>query len=269
VVRAIEVLVPHRVWASFAGMPVTAAITTRDGGISTGAYESLNLGLHVGDRTEAVIENRRRAARIVGLDLDDLVFGEQVHGAGVAVVGPTERGRGTRSTDDAIPGVDALVTSATGVGLVVLVADCVPLALYAPDIHAVAVVHAGWRGLVAGVIGAAVDELAARGASIPGMRAGIGPAITVDRYEIGPEVVADVRDKFGSRAGELLHAGVGDRWHFDLQRAARCSLRAAGISGRHIEVMATATGPGTPFFSDRAARPCGRFGVIACLEARA
>ena len=257
-------------WRAFDGHPVTALVTTRHGGVSTGPYESLNLGLHVGDDAERVVENRRRAAAALGLGLDDLVFCDQTHGNDVAVVDLDDRGRGTRRADDAVP-ADAVVTATPDVGLVVMVADCVPLVLYDPGAHVLAAVHAGWRGTVARVSEAALDTMAGLGADPARIVAGIGPAITVDRYQVGDEVAEAVRETFRTAGGpvdEILRPDGTGRWLVDLWAANRRILVEAGLQPRNIEVSPVGTGPGTPFFSDRAVRPCGRFAALARLQAR-
>jgi polyphenol oxidase len=256
-----------RTWSVFDGLGVEAVVTSRAGGVSSGPYESLNLGLHVGDDPTRVLENRRRAASAIGLRLDDMVFCRQVHGREVAVVGDGDRGRGVRSADDA-PDADAVVTATTGLGIGVMVADCVPLVLYDPVAHVVAAVHAGWRGTVARVADAALEAMAALGADPGDVRAGIGPAITADRYQVGPDVVDAARDGFtGDLDGIVRPDGTG-RWTFDLWAANRRILVEAGVPAAHIEITSVGTGPGTPYFSDRAVRPCGRFAALVRLHER-
>ena len=144
-----------RPWNEAGDYGLRVAVTTRHGGVSTGAYESLNLGLHVGDDPTRVVRNRERAANAFGVDLNDLVFAEQVHGARATVVDRDDRGRGTRDQADAVAATDILVTTSAGVVPVMLVADCLPLALVDPDAKVLATVHAGWRGTAAGVVGGA------------------------------------------------------------------------------------------------------------------
>lgn len=256
----------HR-WRVFRGLPVEAGVTTRDGGVSTGPYESLNLGLHVGDDPASVVENRRRAAAAIGLGLDGLVLCHQVHGREVVVVDDRHRGRGTRSADDA-PAADALVTATPDLGIGVMAADCVPMVLYDPGVHVLAAVHAGWRGTVAGVGPAAVEALAGLGADPARVVAGIGPAIPADRYQVGDEVADAARACFGADVDTVVRPDGTGRWLFDLWAANRRLLVDAGLDPAHIETSAVGTGPGTPFFSDRAARPCGRFAALARLRAR-
>ena len=243
-----------------------ALVTTRHGGVSEGPYTSLNLGLHVGDDPGRVLENRRRAAATLGLGVTDLVFGTQAHGRGVAVVDAAHRGRGSLALEDAVADVDALVTATPGVGLVALVADCVPLVLYEPVAHVAACVHAGWRGTVARVVDAAVLAMGSLGGRPDRILAGIGPAVAPDRYQVGSEVADAVRACFGGAGTELVWPDGTGRWHLDLVAANHRTLIDAGVPEANIETCGVATGDGTPFFSDRTERPCGRFAALAALR---
>ena len=252
-------------WPVLDGLPLAALVTTRRGGSSAGPYHSLNLGLHVGDDPEDVVANRRRAAAALGLALGDLVFCSQVHGSEVAIVDRSHRGRGTLSPEDAVPG-DALVTASPGVGLVVMVADCVPLVLYEPVAHVLACVHAGWRGTVARVAQAAVEAMAGLGARPARIRGGIGPAIAASRYQVGDEVADAARACFPGGADDVVRPDGPGRWRFDLEAANRRVLLDSGVAAERIGVSGVGTGEGTPFFSHRAQRPCGRFAALAALH---
>jgi YfiH family protein len=254
-------------WKLFDGHALDCVITTRNGGVSTGPYASLNLGLHVGDDADAVIENRRRAAATIGLGLDDLVFGNQRHRRDVSVVGEGHRGRGARRLDDAIDGVDALVTAAPGVGLVVMVADCVPVVLYDPVAHVLACVHAGWAGTVRLVAEAAVATMTRLGSRPGDILAVIGPAVEVDRYQVGDDVAGLARDAFGAAADAVVRPDGTGRWLFDLWAANRHTLLAAGLRPEHVATSPLGSGDDR-FFSDRLARPCGRFAGVARLHPR-
>jgi polyphenol oxidase len=254
-------------WRVFDGLAVDALVTTRHGGVSTGPYASLNLGLHVGDDEAHVVENRRRAAAALGADLSDLVFCNQVHGTDVALVGDEHRGRGACAQDDALT-CDGLVTTTPGVGLVVKAADCVPLVLYDPAARVLACVHAGWRGTTARVAEVAVERMRSLGATSQSVVAGIGPAVPAERYQVGPEVLDAARDCFAGDVDGLVQPDGSGRWTLDLHAANRHILVEAGVRAQNIEVAPVGTGAGTPFFSDRAARPCGRFAALARLRPR-
>lgn len=256
--------VPVLRWPGLAALGVDAVVTTRQGGVSTGPYRSLNLGLHVGDEAELVVENRRRAAAAVGATLDDLAFGTQVHGIHAAIVGPGDAGRGARAPDDAFPATDALVTCSSRPVLVTLVADCSPVLLVDPEARVLATAHAGWRGTVKGVGAAAVKAMASLGARPERIRAVIGPTVSPEVYQVGPEVAEAATAALGEQSGTVL-VRDGDRWRFDVAGANRLLLLAAGLARRHVHLASFTTGH-PAFFSDRAERPCGRFGLLARLR---
>ncbi len=253
-------------WPEAAALGVALAVTTRHGGVSDGVHESLNLGLHVGDDPERVIENRRRAANAFGGDLEDLVFAQQVHGASATVVGHTERGRGTLRMEDAVTSTDILVTTALDTTLAILVADCVPMALLDPQARVLAAVHAGWRGTASQASRRALEAMVALGAEPERVVAFIGPGVHPARYEVD-EVVFESLLK--AVAPDELSADVarsaGDgRWRVDLMAANRQQLVLAGVAPAHIFDCGVTTAD-DDYFSDRAARPCGRFALLARL----
>lgn len=252
-------------WPLLDGHPVQAVVTSRRGGVSEGPYASLNLGLHVGDDPGAVQVNRQRAAAAIGLTLDDLVFCNQTHGRTVVEVSSADAGRGARTAATAIPGADALVTREAGVGLVVMVADCVPILLFDPVSRTLACVHAGWRGTVARVVEATIGAMAAHGVRAADLLVGVGPAIPGERYQVGEEVLDAARDGLGVDADAVISPDGTGRWRFDLWAANTRLLTAAGVPPQQISVSGIPTGPDTPFFSDRAQRPCGRFALLATL----
>ncbi len=251
-------------WPWLDALGVDAVVTTRECGVSVGPYRALNLGLHVGDDPDAVAENRRRAAGALGAGVDDLVFADQVHGTRAALVGARDAGRGARDATDAVEGADALVTAEPGVVLVTLVADCSPVLLVDPEARVLATVHAGWRGAVAGTLREAISAMATLGARPERTVAAIGPTVSPKAYVVGPEVEAAARGAFGARADEVLRPH-GDRFRFDVAGANRLQLLAAGVPEDQIAVAPFASDDG-PFFSDRKARPCGRFGLLARLR---
>lgn len=244
-----------------------AVITTRQGGVSAGSYGSLNLGLHVGDEAALVVENRRRAAAAIGADLGDMVFCQQTHGRTVALVTHRDRGRGALAEADAIPDTDALVTAEPGVGLAIMVADCVPIVLFDPVARVLGCVHSGWRGTVARVSEVALDAMRSLGARPENVIAGIGPAISPDSYQVGAEVKDYAERVFGAPSAGLLRPDGAGRWLFDLWSANRMVLAEAGVPRSSIHVAGVPTGPDPGlFFSYREAARCGRFAVLARLR---
>lgn len=252
-------------FAALRRVGVEALTTTRAGGCSQGPYASLNLAYHVGDDPDRVTENRARLCRTLGVDR--LTVPDQRHGTGVAVVDGALAGAGHASDEEArghLGHTDALVTDRPGVALTVMMADCAPVALADPARRVVAVVHAGRRGAVRDVVGAAVGVMVARFGSTPAdLVAGVGPCIGPASYEIDGPALAETRAAFGD---DLLVPTDGDRARFDLPGAVVRRLEQAGVSRSRIEVAGVDTRRHTDeLFSDRAARPCGRMMLVARL----
>jgi hypothetical protein len=266
--------VPFYTFDVFDGFPALAAVvTTRQGGESSGAYTSLNLGGKTGDDPEAVRRNRARAAALVGSQPERLVFGRQVHQATVAVV-PRDHPGG------AFADTDALATDAPGIPLVILTADCAAVFLFDPVRPAVGIAHAGWRGTVAGVVASTVARMGeAFGSSPADLFAGVGPSIGPCCYEVGEDVAGAVEEAFPDDTDELLlepdmasagsfRAAVNEgRRHFDLWLAIEISLLRAGLRAERIETARLCTACRTDqFFSHRAEKGVtGRFGGIVML----
>jgi len=195
---------------------VCALATTRNGGVSTGARASMNLGRNVRDDASALAENRRRLARFLPVAPTWL---DQVHGPVVAMLS-------SKSDDGKAPVADAAVTRERGVVCGVLTADCLPILVCADDGAEFAAIHAGWRGLCAGVIESCITRLLT-----PRERllAWLGPAIGPKSYEVGD----DVRSAFVDADASVAHAFVETRpghWHCDLYALARRRLALLGVT---------------------------------------
>ncbi len=209
------------------GVPVPEGVrygfTTRLGGVSPSPRGSLDLAMHAGADPEHFVENWRRAvlALDAGRSAQDVALLAQVHGADVVEV---RRGAGPRT---AVAQADGAWTITPGVVLAVRTADCVPVLLMCED--GVAVAHAGWRGTVAGVVPATVSALA-RGAGVSpsSLVAVVGPHISGASYEVGAEVVAELRAA-GLADASFLRPAAGGRDHVDLGGAVRAQLEAAGV----------------------------------------
>ncbi len=204
---------------------VGAAMSLRDGGVSSGPWRSLNLGVAVGDEPLAVAENRARwaaalAARPIWL--------RQVHGVNVLRLS----GAAPADTDEP---ADAVWTTEPGLACNVQVADCLPVLFAARDGRAVAAAHAGWRGLAAGVLEATLRSLQHGAGVAPGdVVAWLGPCIGPRQFEVG----ADVLQGFGQSAAAPDPAAFvysprpdgAPRWRANLQHLARQRLAAAGVA---------------------------------------
>jgi len=196
---------------------------TRRGGVSEGAYASLNCSLSSGDDPARVAANRALVAAALGADAARLVGLTQVHGADVAVVTePWVFGAGPRA--------DAMVTDRPGIALGIITADCAPVLFADPEAGVVGAAHAGWRGAVGGVLEATVRAMRGLGARPERITAVIGPCIAQASYE----VAADMRDAVladGVEADRFFAPGTRpERWQFNL--AGYCAARLAGEIAR-------------------------------------
>jgi len=199
--------------------PLRHGFFTRKGGASSGVFSGLNCGGGSTDQAQAVRINRERVAAAMDLPAEALVTVHQVHSARVATVtGPfPER-----------PEADAMVTATPGLALAILTADCQPVLLADAAAGVIGAAHAGWRGTLDGVLEATVDAMVALGARRERIVAAIGPTISQQSYEVGPEFLERFLDE--DRAyGRYFVQGTGDRVLFDLPGFGCDRLRAAGV----------------------------------------
>jgi polyphenol oxidase len=234
------------------GAPARARVgfTTRRGGVSEGPFASLNLGLLTDDEPRRVVENRRRAVEAVGGDPDEATMALQVHGGRVTEARPL----GVVTPGMPYEACDGLWTDVPGRALMLVTADCLPVALApAEGPRRLAVLHVGWRGLLDGIVASGVAVLGREHA----LHAAIGPGIGACCYEVGEEVAEPYRERFGP--------DVAPNGRLDLPLAAERALRDAGCVAVERVGGCTACDP-VRFFSHRRDRGVtGRQGVVALL----
>lgn len=243
-----------------AGNHLTHGVFTRLGGVSQAPWGTLNLGGTVGDEPDAVRENHRRMYAALALDAARACTVWQVHSADTVVVrGPVTHRRW-------LARADGMVTDQPGVPLTMRFADCTPILLYDPVRHVIGIAHAGWRGTVLGAGVSTLEALRAAFGSRPqDVEAGIGPSIGPERYQVGEEVVAAVRETFGHVDGLIRRADDGSAY-LDLWAANRLALERAGVEQIEVAGICTATHT-QEFYSHRAeAGRTGRFGAVIALS---
>jgi YfiH family protein len=225
-----------------------ALFSTRKGGLSEGPYESLNLGILTDDDPRTVSENRRRLAAAAGLSPERVAMGWQVHGTALREweAAPEE---GFAVPGSALPRVDGHVTSMRGLGLLVLVADCYPVAL--SDGSRAAMVHCGWRGLAGGILERAIERFD----GVPA--AAVGPGIGGCCYEVGAEVLRAFARLDGVASGRML----------DLRAVIAQKLGAAGVSDVQHVAECTSCRPDLYFSHRRDRGSTGRQGGLVALDA--
>lgn len=262
-----EVLTPD--WPAPAR--VRAASTERAGGTSEGPYTSRNLGTHVGDEAATVAANRRALAERLGLATEPQWL-EQIHGSIVldldalqgSPVGAPPRSPGHATPTPGLrrpPAADGAVTSQRGRPCVVMTADCLPVLFCDTSGTRVGAVHAGWRGLAAGIVPAAVARM---GIDPQALLVWLGPAIGQAAYEVGGEVrqALIAADPSAETCFEPNEAG---RWQADLYGLARRGLQAAGVQAIYGGGFCTYT-ESERFFSHRREAPCGRMATLIWLD---
>jgi purine-nucleoside/S-methyl-5'-thioadenosine phosphorylase / adenosine deaminase len=248
---------------------VDALITTRRGGLSSGSYQSLNLGLRVGDDPAIVLENRRRVFRAFGLDLERSVWCRQVHANNVVVVDEADAGRGATTEEDIVLDADALVTTATGLSLCVTLADCVPVVIYDSRRGVLGLAHAGWGGTVSRIASRTVAVFQERFGAVPkDLIAAIGPSIGPERYEVGEDVLARARESYGDESEAFITPlPSAGKALFDLWTANRIDLESAGLQREQIEIAEISTDEHlNDFYSHRVEGMTGRFIAAASLR---
>ena len=223
---------------------VRHAFFTRQGGVSAGLYESLNLGPGSRDAAEAVEENRRRAAAVFEVKPEALNVCWQVHSAQVVVA--------SEPFGAARPEADGVITTRPGLVCGALAADCAPVLIVEPDARIVAAVHAGWRGALAGVIGAAVDAMRSLGGRPEAMVAVVGPCIAQASYEVGVEFLGRFESEAPDAARFFCAGAAADKRQFDLPGFVLSRLEAAGVGASEWIGRDTCAEEAT-FFSNRRA----------------
>ena len=228
-------------WLQWRGAGVMAALPAREGGVSPAPFDSLNLGLSTDDEAGNVLENRRRLCAAVGLPQERMAVPGQVHGTMMAWADDAMAGRGAFTTADVIAGHDALLTARAGLGLAISYADCVPVVIAAAGDNGpcFATVHAGWRGMMDGIVGRAAAALSERGRLACAV---VGPSI-------GPccfAVDAALRKRFAAHFPGSAGATTVDLW-----ACAEAELLAAGVPAAGVTVTRVCTSSDARFFSHR------------------
>ncbi len=240
-------------------------VTTRSGGVSLPPYDSLNLGLHTADHSDHVLTNRALLAGKIGIPVNMFLYASQVHSGDVKIIDQKAIESGVLTVN---PRTDATITNLSGICLMVMVADCVPVLLFDTVRKVSAVIHAGWRGTVQHITANTIRAMAEHFGTDPAdVLAGIGPSIGSCCYEVGDEVREVVQQSFGTTEGYLVAQPYSSQPHFDLWYANRKQLTDQGVKPENIETSALCTKCNPQvFFSSRASGGItGRFAAGICI----
>lgn len=250
-----------------AGGPVRRMFSTRAGGVSPPPWDSLNLGGLVGDDPTRVRANRGRFAASAGLAADRVVWMRQVHGTTVTRVDKPDLLGGNDFAGAAEPltdigETDGVLTTTPGLGLAVLVADCIPILAADPVAGVIAAVHAGRRGAAGGIALRAVDAMVQAGAAVENIDIWLGPAICGGCYEVPARLRDEVEADLPGSASTTDRGSPG----LDLRAGVARQLTAAGVAAVRIDPRCTHTDP--EFFSHRRGAPTGRLAGLIWMPSR-
>ena len=214
------------------GEDVTAFSTMRQGGYSKGNFGEFNINRYCGDSEEAIRKNREALCRLLAISDDHLLMPHQVHLTEMTIVDETFLSKTADERQQALEGVDALMTNIKEVCIGVSTADCIPVLLHDPVHHAGCAIHAGWRGTVQRIVEKAVDKMqTVYGTQPADILAQIGPGISLDSFEVGDEVY----DVFAHEAFDMEQISKRyEKWHIDLPLCNRLHLLSMGLSTNHI-----------------------------------
>jgi YfiH family protein len=215
---------------------VPHGFTTREGGVSTGVFSSMNIAMHRGDSAESVTNNYKILSGAIGFDLKNLVLTCQTHSNTVRKVAKVDA-NGLDHKD--YPECDALITNDPGCALAVFTADCTPILLHDPVTGAVGAVHAGWRGTASDIAGKTVRAMVSEfGCKAENIRAAIGPNIGSCCFETDRDVPDAIVAQFGTQAEAFIRLS-GEKYHVDLKAVNALALRGTGVKNITVSDMCT------------------------------
>ncbi len=222
------------VFESFLKEGVTAAFSTRSGGVSTGVYESMNLGFHLEDDKQKVRQNFEIFANALGLNTDDFILSKQVHSDTIhevnAISSPVNL-----VTGETFQGVDGFISLDSDVVLCTVYADCVPVYFYDRTKHIIGICHSGWRGTVLNIAGQMVDKFLAKGSKASDIIVGVGPSICGKCFEVRDDVINEF--SVVPYASEYYSYDKNvDRYYLDLRGIIKRHVMEKGVPEHNIEV---------------------------------
>ncbi|MFC4557027.1 peptidoglycan editing factor PgeF [Virgibacillus kekensis] len=233
-----------------------AGFSTRNGGVSTEPFHTLNLGLHVPDNQDNVVANRKKLAEDIEINLTSWVAGEQIHKTNVQVVENDDQGKGAEHYETSVQGTDGLITNQNGVLCIAAYADCVPLFFFDPSTGYTGIAHAGWKGTVHQIGKELTDTFKKLGTDVAELLVVIGPCISRDHYEVDENVIKHIPKRYFDK---VATPKANNHYLLDLKQLNVEILLEQGILPENIDVTGYCTFTDESlFFSHR--RDNGRTG---------
>jgi YfiH family protein len=246
-----------------------SVVSSRQGGVSTTPYDSLNLALSVGDDLTAVMTNRKLLCEAIGMEVDAMTIAQLVQGTHIEVVTSSSRGLDAAEKAQRFVDTDGLITNMPDMPLFIFIADCAALSFFDPKRYVIGIGHAGWRGTVGGIARKMVEAMnAAFDCNPADILVGISPSIGPCCYQVREDVVAAFQAAYPEQAGAFFVQQPDGSIHLDMWTALTFQLRSSGIQEEHLELAGICTVCHTNlFYSNRAeGGKTGRFtGMITLL----
>lgn len=218
---------------------IVVGFTTKNGGVSTGAFSTLNTGFHVGDEKRIVVNNREMIANKLNFPLANWVGAEQTHKTNISCISEVEVGLGSDDYESALKDTDGLYTDTAGILLTLCFADCVPIYFYAPSKSYIGIAHAGWKGSVAGIATEMIHKWQAEGIEPSEIHAVIGPSICQECYVVDDKVIKEVNKIVEEDCEKPYNLISEGQYKLNLKKLNELILRAAGV--KHIAVSKLCT----------------------------
>lgn len=246
---------------------VVHGFSGRLGGVSQGAYESLNLSIHTDDKPENILKNRQLIANVLGFNPEDIVCAQQVHGNHVYGVLPEDKGRGAKDRITVIPGTDALMTDEPGIVLMAFFADCVPIFFLDPKQKIIALAHAGWQGTALQITFETIKAMEKKYKSCANeLLVAVGPSIGPCHYQVDTPVIDRMKEAYKEKYldfFENLYNGYGQ---LNLWEANRYQAQEAGVPNQNITLARICTFCEQGEFFSHRAKMAGRQAAMIMLK---
>lgn len=237
---------------------LAVGMTTKNGGVSKGDYETLNLGFHVGDELSAVCSNRGKVSELLEFPLNNWVGAEQTHGIHLKKISKVDRGKGSHSFENSIKDTDGFYTNEEGILLSLCFADCVPLFFIAPDSKMIGIAHAGWKGTVGQIAKEMISAWGREGINPQQILVAIGPSICKKCYIVDKRVINLVENTLVD-VEILPYNLINDgQYSLDLREVNRQMIINSGVPVTNILMTGFCSSCDKEFFSHR--RDQGRTG---------
>lgn len=207
--------------------------TTRQGGISKPPFHSFNLGLHVPDSEQDVINNRKLLAGKIGVPLKKWVSGDQIHGTNIKLINEEDKGKGSISYGESLSNIDGLITNKKGILCTAFFADCVPLFFFDPEFDYIGIAHAGWKGTVNRIGEEMVNKFAEVGVNLATLKVAIGPCISKDSYQVDERVIENLTSE---QTKNTVQIQENNHYLLDLKRLNVEILLQCGVLRHNIEI---------------------------------